>query len=245
MDNSFGLVVEYASGKDLNYFQAAFHKNIIQKKNNYPFFKNDANSSGEDKYFREWKLNFLSENILLFYSIQIIEVLKLFKEMRIIHRDLKLENIFLLKNFQIKVGDFALAKIINLNETHKAVASGTLIYMSPELFSSKQISYENVFKQDYYAFGMILFKLLTYEFPFDKSITEDKSKFNSEIIIENLKVENLERIINQRRYCSSELKDFIYGLIRANVCSRFNLDEICKHEWINQKRINKIKSNFN
>ena len=242
MDNSFGLVLEYAGGKDLNQFQAAFHKNIIQKKNNCSYIKSNANSNLVNQYYSEWKLNFLSEYILLFYSIQIIDVLKLLKKITIVHRDLKLENIFLLWNFQIKLGDFALAKIINTNETYKAFASGTLIYMSPELFSNKTISPENVFKQDYYAFGVILFKLITYEFPIDKNIAEDKLKINSEIIRESIKEENLNRIINNCRNCSSELKDFIYGLLRADENTRFNIDDINKHKWLNKKKIKKIKS---
>ena len=54
-----------------------------------------------------------------------------------VHRDLKLENIFLMRNFQVKIGDLAFAKTVKPNEMIKASGSGTLVYMSPELFSNK------------------------------------------------------------------------------------------------------------
>lgn len=245
MANSFGLVLEYAGGKDINHFQSAFQRNIIQKKNNYLLSKNENNTKFnfyEQKKPNEWQINFLSENVLLFFSIQIFDVLQILKLSNVVHRDLKLENIFLLRTFQIKVGDFALAKVIKSGESHKTAASGTLIYMSPELFTNKQIKAENVFKQDNYAVGMILFKLATFEFPIDKSYSEDKSKISADLVKECIKKENLSRIINNTREISEDLKDFIFGLLEEDENKRFSIEEIKEHKWLNKKKVKAVKS---
>jgi len=120
MEKYFGLVLEHAGGKDLNHFSSLFKKNLIFKRNNY----NDLDS---DK--KEWKLNYLSDHVLKFFFIQIVEALKYLKCINITHRDLKLENIFLMRNFQVKIGDLAFAKTVKSNEMIKVSGSGTLVYI--------------------------------------------------------------------------------------------------------------------
>ena len=57
--------------------------------------------------------------------------------MNIIHRDLKLSNIFLTNTFQLKIGDFGLSSIVNNNENSQLNEDiynvGTPYYRSPEL----------------------------------------------------------------------------------------------------------------
>lgn len=75
----------------------------------------------------------------------------------IIHRDLKLENVLLDSSNKPKLSDFGLCTFIDDDETRTEMA-GTWRYMAPELFSGQKHYDEKV---DVYAFGVVVFLILT------------------------------------------------------------------------------------
>ncbi|EAX96657.1 TKL family protein kinase [Trichomonas vaginalis G3] len=83
-----------------------------------------------------------------------------------IHRDLKPANIMLNENFEPKIADFGLAKIEEDNNLQSMIG-GSPFWMAPELFLGEQ--YTN--KVDVYAYGVLLYQLLTDLIPFDGKIT--------------------------------------------------------------------------
>ncbi|OHS97389.1 hypothetical protein TRFO_36394 [Tritrichomonas foetus] len=81
----------------------------------------------------------------------------------IIHRDLKPENILLNENFEPFIGDFGLSKITQSSDGQANTTSiGTPLYMAPEIFMNDPYD----FKVDVYAFGMIVYEILTSLEPF-------------------------------------------------------------------------------
>lgn len=81
----------------------------------------------------------------------------------VVHRDLKSYNILVDDNFNIKLCDFGLCKFkADLNRGTMQF-SGTPTYMAPELFQKK--SYDE--KVDVFAFGTLLWELVSREVPFD------------------------------------------------------------------------------
>ena len=89
--------------------------------------------------------------------------------MRIIHRDLKPENILLDSNNNIKLCDFGLCTFINNEIKSRTSMVGSLQFMSPELLQGRK-DYDQ--KVDVYAFGVVVFIILTKgEYP-DISIAE-------------------------------------------------------------------------
>lgn len=105
----------------------------------------------------------LSFEEIMSYSTQILKALKVAHEKNIIHRDIKPQNVMVLKNGLIKVMDFGIAKLPNaetVTMTDKAI--GTVYYMSPEQASGKTIDP----RSDIYSLGVMLYELATGELPF-------------------------------------------------------------------------------
>ena len=106
----------------------------------------------------------LSFEEIMSYGIQILSALSQAHENLIIHRDIKPQNIMVLKNGQIKMMDFGIAKLPNtetVTVTDKAI--GTVYYMSPEQARGKKVDT----RTDIYSFGAMLYELCTGKTPFN------------------------------------------------------------------------------
>lgn len=66
-----------------------------------------------------------------YYLYQIVNSLIYLHQSKVIHRDLKLGNLFLNENMEIKLGDFGLATRLEYNEEKKKTICGTPNYIAP------------------------------------------------------------------------------------------------------------------
>ncbi|KAL7241054.1 hypothetical protein ACSBR2_006639 [Camellia fascicularis] len=79
-------------------------------------------------------------------------------KLRIIHRDIKLSNVLLDEDFEPKIADFGLARLLPEDKTHISTAiAGTLGYMAPEYLAHGQLTE----KADVYSFGVLLLEIVT------------------------------------------------------------------------------------
>mmetsp|Transcript_54514 Transcript_54514/g.130000 ORF Transcript_54514/g.130000 Transcript_54514/m.130000 type:complete len:831 (-) Transcript_54514:38-2530(-) len=101
------------------------------------------------------------ERILLEWFIQSVFALNALHQRRILHRDLKTQNIFLtgprgMSQFALKLGDFGIAKVLDSTTDLTKTQIGTPFYMSPELINNKPYSY----KSDIWGLGCVLYELI-------------------------------------------------------------------------------------
>jgi formylglycine-generating enzyme required for sulfatase activity len=90
-------------------------------------------------------------------AVQVARALAYIHTQKIIHRDIKPENVNLSPSGVVKLMDFGIAKTEGLQMTRAGYVLGTPYYMAPE-----QVTGQNVTEQvDVYAFGVLLFELMT------------------------------------------------------------------------------------
>ncbi|XP_027712714.1 serine/threonine-protein kinase Nek5 [Vombatus ursinus] len=104
------------------------------------------------------------EDQILGWFVQISLGLKHIHDRKILHRDIKTQNIFLSNNEMVaKLGDFGIARVLNNTMELARTCVGTPYYLSPEICQNKP--YNN--KTDIWSLGCVLYELCTLRHPFE------------------------------------------------------------------------------
>ncbi|KAF9438244.1 hypothetical protein BGZ76_009075 [Entomortierella beljakovae] len=135
---------------------------------------------------------------------------------KIVHRDLKLENILLDSQNNIKLIDFGFTREC---ESKKLLESycGSAAYTAPEIIVGKKYSGPEA---DIWSLGVILYTLLAGYLPFDddnEAVVQDK--------IVDLDYEIPTDIIGK------DAQDLIQGILKENPKERFSIEQILNHQW--------------
>ncbi|XP_062514135.1 serine/threonine-protein kinase Nek4-like [Corticium candelabrum] len=106
-----------------------------------------------------------SEARIMKWFVQVTMALQHIHSQKVLHRDLKPQNIFLTKGDVIKVGDFGISKLLDNTLDMANTCVGTPYYLSPEL--CQDAPYNS--KSDMWALGCLLYELCELRPPFNAS----------------------------------------------------------------------------
>ena len=162
--------------EEINILKIFNHQYIVKLYDNYidNEYMNIIMEYGGDKNLKMFINEYKDKNLLIEENIiekiikQICLGLKEIYKVKIIHRDLTPDNIFINENNDIKIGDFGVSKILN-SKKYTTTQVGKYKYFAPEIIKGQKYDY----RVDIYALGCIIYELFTLrEYQTDKLLDE-------------------------------------------------------------------------
>lgn len=156
-----GLILEKLDHSNIIKFREVYVDKINQHTLN--IVMDYADGGDLQVRIKSQKGKYFLENQILDWFTQICLAIKHIHDRKILHRDIKSQNIFLTKNGMVKLGDFGIAKCLNFTMDKAKTIVGTPYYLSPEIVHNKPYS----FKSDIWSLGVLLYEMCALKMPFD------------------------------------------------------------------------------
>ncbi|XP_019621504.1 PREDICTED: serine/threonine-protein kinase Nek1-like isoform X1 [Branchiostoma belcheri] len=166
------------------------------------------------------------EDQVMNWFVQLCLALKHVHDRKILHRDIKSQNIFLMRDGTIKLGDFGIARVLNNTMELARTCIGTPYYLSPEMCENRP--YNN--KSDIWALGCVLYEMCTLKHAFEAG--------NMKNLV--LKIIRGSYPPVSPRY-TYELRNLVAQLFKRNPRDRPSINSILRKNFIS-KRIEKFLS---
>ncbi|RKP06191.1 kinase-like domain-containing protein, partial [Thamnocephalis sphaerospora] len=162
----------------------------------------------------------LTEPETRFFFRQIIEATRYMHSQHVIHRDLKLGNVFLTSDMNVKIGDFGLAAMLQDDDERKKTICGTPNYIAPEILFD--VDNGHSYEVDVWSLGVILYTMLFGRPPFQTKDVKEIYK----------KIREISYQFPRDIAACDEAKDLISALLNKNPLARPTLDEVLKHPFL-------------
>merc|ERR1719481_631496 len=150
------------------------------------------------------------------YIHQMTDALAYCHSKKVIHRDIKSENLLLDMKGDLKIADFGWS--VHAPSSRRATMCGTLDYLPPEMIAG-DLHDERV---DHWALGILTYEFLCGKPPFESETNQDTYK---RIVNIDLRFPN---------HVSASARDLVSRLLRKNPDQRMDLEDVLKHAWIVQ-----------
>ena len=149
--------------------------------------------------------------------LQLVDALIYLHGQKVIHRDLKLGNLFLSDKMTVRLGDFGLASKLDFPGEKRRTICGTPNYIAPEILDSRGHSYE----VDVWSFGIILYTLAFGRPPFEsKDVKETYKKIKLNMYS-----------FPEHTASTPRLRALITIILQKDPARRPSLDEVREHEF--------------
>ncbi len=148
-----------------------------------------------------------------------LSAMKYLHSHRVIHRDLKLGNLFLNEKMEIKLGDFGLATKLEFDGERKRTICGTPNYIAPEVLEGKQ---GHSYEVDLWSLGVIIYTLIIGKPPFETSdvkTTYKRIRMNAYSFPENVPI-------------SDAAKSLITRVLNNDPTKRPSIDELFASDFM-------------
>jgi len=156
----------------------------------------------------------LTEPEVRYYMMQLLDAVEYLHVRQIIHRDLKLGNLFLDKDMHIKVGDFGLACQLGHDNERKKTICGTPNYIAPEVLQGGDGGHS--YEVDIWSIGCILYTVLFGKPPFQ---TRDVKTTYSRIKRNEYSFPSDSRV-------SADARELVRWLLQPRPCNRPSITQI-------------------
>ncbi|CAN0340079.1 unnamed protein product [Ectocarpus sp. 6 AP-2014] len=156
---------------------------------------------------------------------QLVQALHYLHSNRVIHRDMKPQNILVGAHGRVKLCDFGFARAMSSNTVVLTSIKGTPLYMAPELV--KEQPYD--LTVDLWSLGVILYELLVGQPPFYTNsiyslinhIVRDPVQYPADI--------------------SPDLRSFLQGLLRKDPRQRLSWPELLRHPFVRETEEDRLR----
>ena len=166
----------------------------------------------------------LTEPETAYFMRQLLNATKYIHEQLVIHRDLKLGNLFLDRNMNIKVGDLGLAtKLSSADEIRKTIC-GTPNYIAPEVIQGDRATRGHSFEVDIWSMGVIMYTCLVGKPPYeakDVKATYQRIMANVYSFPKHVSI-------------SDDAKDLIVRMLQSKPKERPTLQDIAFHPFLTE-----------
>ncbi len=160
----------------------------------------------------------------LTYALQACRAFDYAHKRGIIHRDIKPDNVMLMKDGTVKVVDFGIARVLETSKTQTGMLLGTFAYMSPEQYHGEHADA----RCDIWSFGVLLYELLAYQRPFKGQTPAS--------LMHSICQQDPPTLADVAPECPVALENVIQKLLRKSADERYqsmeelllDLDPICK-----------------
>ena len=170
----------------------------------------------------------LSESLVLYIAGGVIEALYyIHSKYKIIHMDIKQQNVLIDDFLMIKLTDFSVS--INYKSAKNNIIlpmAGTCYYMSPEVLGKKKILVSEASKIDVYSLGVLLYFLAFYDYPYKLNDVDSK---NYTQIAKNIQDNNLEFPENTGH--SKVFLHFLKNCLNKDIKKRYNIYQVMNDPW--------------
>ncbi|XP_045112192.1 serine/threonine-protein kinase fused-like [Portunus trituberculatus] len=137
---------------------------------------------------------------------------------RILHRDIKPQNILLSSTGEAKLCDFGFSRKMGINTYVLTSVKGTPLYMAPELIEEKPYDHN----ADLWSLGCILYELLV-----------GKPPFCTTSIVQLIKMVRTEPVIWTGGW-SKDCSTFLHGLLEKDPSKRLTWPGLLEHPWVHE-----------
>ncbi|XP_025104856.1 testis-specific serine/threonine-protein kinase 3-like isoform X2 [Pomacea canaliculata] len=173
------------------------------------------------------KVGALNEPLAQGWTWQVCDAARYLHDQNITHRDLKLENLLLDRNFHIKICDFGFVKgdcTLDLSRTY----CGSKSYAAPEILLGEPYDPK---KADTWAIGVVLYIFITGKMPFDES------RGNAGVLEEQRRLEFPWR---KYRKVTPEERDLVMRLFTFDFRLRPDIYAVLSTPWMKQAARNDL-----
>ncbi|XJO73244.1 hypothetical protein BDV3_004254 [Batrachochytrium dendrobatidis] len=166
----------------------------------------------------------LTDPEIRYYMYQLLDSIRYMHRHGVIHRDIKLGNLFLGDRMQMKIGDFGLAALLKHDGERKKTICGTPNYIAPEVLFNKE---GHSFEVDIWSLGIVMYTFAIGKPPFQ---TKDVNS-----IYERIRENNLEFPANIP--ISDDVRVIIKSLLHSDPEQRPSIDDVLEHRFFSTEPI--------